>query len=75
MENDPTPTTAPTTTLVGPAGTAPGMGFVQPQARPVDDSTTGWGTGLPLAIAALVILVVFVAILIRAARHRREPRP
>jgi len=75
VENDPTPTTGATTTLVGPEGTVPGLGFVQPQPRPVDDSTTGRGTGLPLAIGALVILVVFVAILVRAARHRRAPRP
>lgn len=75
MDDGPSPTSGPTTTLVGPEGTAPGMGFVQPQPRPLDDSTTGRGTGLPLAIAALVILVVFVAILVRAARHRRTPNP
>jgi hypothetical protein len=67
------PTTSPatSTTLVGPAGTAPGMGFVQPQAKPVDDSTIGRGTGLPLAVGALIILVVFLAVVVRAARQRR----
>ena len=58
------------TTLVGPNGTAPGMGFVQQQQKPLDDSTTGRGTGLPLAIAALVILVVFTTILVKAWRNR-----
>ena len=62
------------TTLVGPEGTAPGMGFVQPQAKPVDDSTIGRGTGLPLALGALIILVVFTAIVVRAARQRRATR-
>jgi hypothetical protein len=74
VENEPAPTTGPTTTLVGPEGTAPGMGFVQPQDRPVDDSTTGRGTGLPLALGALIILVVFLAIVVRAARQRRAGR-
>jgi hypothetical protein len=64
-----TATTVPTT-LVGPNGTAPGMGFVQQQQKPVDDSTTGRGTGLPLALAALVILVVFTTILVKAWRNR-----
>mgnify|MGYP003498402591 CR=1 FL=1 len=68
------PTTAPTTAVIGPEGTAPGMGFVQRQAHPVDDSTTGRGTGLPLAIGALIILVVFLAIVVRAARQRRTGR-
>jgi MYXO-CTERM domain-containing protein len=62
-------TTVPTT-LVGPNGTAPGQSFVQPQAKPVDDSTTGRGTGLPLALGALLLLVVFLAVLLRARRRR-----
>ena len=62
--------TTTVTTLVGPSGTAPGMGFVEQQQQPVDDSTTGRGTGLPLAIGALIILVVFVTILIKARRAR-----
>jgi hypothetical protein len=68
-----TATSAPTT-LVGPNGTAPGMGFVEQQERPRDDSTTGRGTGLPLAVAALVILVVFTTILVKAWRNRGPRR-
>ena len=66
-----TETTPVPTTLVGPNGTAPGMGFVQQQQKPVDDSSIGRGTGLPLAIGALIILVVFVTILVKARRARR----
>lgn len=62
--------TGTSTTLVGPNGTAPGMGFIQQQEKPLDDSTTGRGTGLPLALAALVILVVFTTILVKAWRNR-----
>jgi len=65
-----TETTIPTT-LVGPNGTAPGMGFVQTQQKPVDDSTLGRGTGMPLAIGALIVLAVFVTILLKARRDRR----
>jgi hypothetical protein len=62
--------TTTVTTLVGPSGTAPGMGFVEQQQKPVDDSTIGRGTGLPLAIGALIILVVFVTVLWKARRDR-----
>jgi hypothetical protein len=68
---DPDAPATTSTTLIGPDGTAPGMGFVQPQAKPVDDSTIGRGTGLPLALGALIILVVFTAVVVRAARQRR----
>lgn len=67
-------TTTVPVTLVGPNGTAPGMGFVEQQPKPRDDSTTGRGTGLPLAVAALVILVVFTAILVKAWRNRGPRR-
>jgi hypothetical protein len=49
------------------------MGFVQQQQKPVDDSSIGRGAGLPLAIGALIILVVFVTILLKARRARRPP--
>lgn len=65
--------TTTVTTLVGPNGTAPGMSFVQPQQKAVDDSTIGRGAGLPLAIGALIILVVFVTVLVKARRARRQP--
>ncbi len=64
-------TVAPTT-LVGPNGTAPNMGFVQPAPKPVDDSSPGRAAGLPLAIGALVVLVVFLVIVLRAVRARRQ---
>jgi len=65
--------TTTVTTLVGPNGTAPGMGFVQQQQKPVDDSAIGRGAGLPLAIGALVVLVVFTFVLLKARRARRVP--
>jgi hypothetical protein len=66
--------TSTVTTLVGPNGTAPGMGFVQQQQKPVDDSAIGRGAGLPLAIGALIILVVFTYVLLKA-RRARTARP
>ena len=66
METD----TTTVTTLVGPNGTAPGMGFVEQQQKPVDDSSIGRGAGLPLAIGALIILVVFTFVLLKARRAR-----
>ncbi len=65
-------TTASSTTLVGPNGTAPGMGFVEQQPRPLDDATTGRGTGLPLALGGLVLIVVLLAVVVRARRDRRR---
>jgi hypothetical protein len=66
--------TTPVTTLVGPNGTAPGMGFVQQQQKPVDDSSIGRGAGLPLAIGALILLVVFTFVLLKARRDRGSRR-
>jgi hypothetical protein len=66
--------TTTVTTLVGPNGTAPGMGFVEQQQKPVDDSSIGRGAGLPLAIGALIILVVFTFVLLKARRARRAPQ-
>jgi hypothetical protein len=62
--------TTTVTTLVGPNGTAPGMGFVEQQQKPVDDSSIGRGAGLPLAIGALILLVVFTYVLLKARRAR-----
>ena len=70
METDATSTPTTPTTLVGPNGTAPGLSFVEQQAKPVDDSSIGRGAGLPLALAAVVILAVFVTILLRSRRAR-----
>ena len=62
--------TTTVTTLIGPNGTAPGMSFVEQQQKPVDDSSIGRGAGLPLAIGALIILVVFTTMLLKARRAR-----
>ena len=66
-----TTTTAPVSTLVGPNGTAPGMNFVEQMELPRDDSSAGRATGAPLAVGALILLVVFVTILVRARRARK----
>jgi hypothetical protein len=66
-----TTTTGPVSTLVGPNGTAPGMNFVEQMELPRDDSSPGRATGAPLALAAILMLTIFVTILIRARRARR----
>ena len=63
------------TTLLGPNGTAPGISFVEQQQQPVLDSTAGRAAGAPLAIAALLFLVVFTTVLLRAARAKRRRTP
>ena len=59
-------------TLIGPNGTAPGMSFIEQQERPVVDAQTGRAAGAPLAIAALLLLVIFATVLLRAARTKRR---
>jgi hypothetical protein len=68
--------TAPSTTstLIGPNGTAPGMNFVEQQSKPLNDSSDGRSAGLPLAIAALVLLVVFTTVFLKG-RRARKARP
>jgi hypothetical protein len=60
------------TTLIGPNGTAPGMTFVEQQQQPVLDAQTGRAAGAPLAVAAVILLVIFTMIVIRAARSKRR---
>ena len=60
------------TTLIGPNGTAPGMNFIEQQEQPVIDAQTGRAAGAPLAVAALLLLVIFTTILVRAARAKRR---
>lgn len=73
---DPTPTTVPstTTTLFGPNGTAPGISFVEQQSKPLNDSSDGRSAGLPLAVAALILLVVFTVVFLRSRRARASRR-
>jgi len=66
-----TPEGSPTT-LIGPNGTAPGMSFIEQQEQPLLDAQTGRAAGAPLAIAAVLLLVIFTVILLRAARARRH---
>lgn len=70
VEGAPAPLTS--TTLIGPNGTAPGMNFVEQQQQPVLDAQTGRAAGAPLAVAALILLVVFTSVFVRAARARRR---
>ena len=66
-----TTTTAPVSTLVGPNGTAPGMNFVEQMQVPRDDSSAGRAAGAPLALAAILMLAIFLTVLVRARRARR----
>ena len=65
--------TTTVTTLIGPNGTAPGLSFVEQQQKPVDDSSIGRGAGAPLAVGALILLVVFTFVLLKARRARSGP--
>ena len=67
----PTEPAVTSSTLIGPNGTAPGMSFIEQQERPVIDAQTGRAAGAPLAIAALLLLVIFTTVLLRAARAKR----
>lgn len=66
--------TSPTTagTLVGPNGTAPGMNFIEQQAKPLNDSSNGKAAGLPLFVAGVILLVVFVFVFVRAWRNKKR---
>ena len=46
---------------------------IAPLPEPEYDSDPGWTTGLPLAMAGLILLVVFTSIVVRARRNRRRP--
>jgi hypothetical protein len=59
-----------TTTLIGPSGTAPGMNFVTPADRPVDDSSAGRVHTLPLLLAALFVVVLLTVVVVRSRRAR-----
>ena len=65
-------TTVPPTTLIGPTGTAPGLNFVQPAERPVDDSSNTTTFGWPMGVAMIFLLAVVVVIGLRARRMGRS---
>jgi len=48
------------------------MSFIEQQEQPIIDAQTGRAAGAPLAIAALLLLVIFTTILLRAARAKRR---
>lgn len=62
---------APTTTVAGPSGVAPGVTFVVPQSRTNRDSADERAAGLPLLLAGVVLMVIFVVIFVRARARRR----
>lgn len=66
-----TTTSAP---AIGPTGTAPGLNFIQPAEPAIDDSSNATTFSWPLGFAAVILLVLFTSVLIRA-RRARGPRP
>ena len=68
-------TTTPTT-LIGPNGTVPGLGFVEQQVRPRQDASGERAAGLPLLVGGTVMMVVVLVVFVRALRARqRADRP
>ncbi len=69
------PTTIPSTTpstLIGPNGTAPGLGFIEQQVRPLQDASSERTAGVPLLLAGVVLLVVFTAVFVRSWRSKQR---
>lgn len=66
------PAGATTSTLIGPNGTAPGLNFIEQQAQPLNDSRDERQAGLPLLFAAVILLVVFTTIFLRAWRRKQR---
>lgn len=63
---------ATTSTLIGPNGTTPGMGFIEQQVKPFQDSTGERAAGAPLLVAGVVLLVVFSIVFLRAWRSKKR---
>jgi len=66
------PTGVTSSTLIGPNGTAPGLNFIEQQSKPLSDSSDERAAGLPLLFAAIVLLVVFTTVLVRAWRRKQR---
>lgn len=64
---------APSSTAIGPNGTAPGLQFIVPAELPQDDSSNTTTFSWPLGFAMIVLLAIFVSVLVRAQRARRRP--
>lgn len=60
------------TTLIGPNGTAPGMTFIEQQAKPLRDSSNERAAGLPLLFAGVVMLAIFTTMFLRAWRRKQR---
>lgn len=67
-------TSVPPSTLIGPTGTAPGLNFIAPAERPIDDSSNTTTFSWPLGFAMLFLLAVVVVVLVRALRGARAGR-
>ncbi|MBU3702370.1 MAG: hypothetical protein FGM58_10040 [Acidimicrobiia bacterium] len=65
------PTTT-TSTLIGPNGTVPGLGFIEQQVRPRQDASGERAAGVPLLLGGVVMMAVVVTVFHRAWRVRRR---
>lgn len=72
MDQTTAPADATTSTLIGPNGTAPGLGFIEQQVKPRQDATGERAAGLPLLVAGVVLLVVFTTVFVRAWRSKQR---
>lgn len=66
---DPSTTTS---TLIGPSGTVPGLGFVEQQVRPRQDASGERAAGVPLLVGGVVMMAVVLAVFYRAWRARQR---
>lgn len=66
---DPTTTSS---TLIGPNGTVPGLGFIEQQVRPRQDASGERAAGVPLLLGGVVMMAVVVAVFYRAWRARQR---
>jgi hypothetical protein len=66
---DPTTTTS---TLIGPNGTVPGLGFIEQQVRPRQDASGERAAGVPLLVGGVVMMAVVLAVFYRAWRVRQR---
>jgi len=48
------------------------MNFIEQQAKPLNDSSNGKAAGLPLFVAGVILLVVFVFVFVRAWRNKKR---
>jgi hypothetical protein len=51
------------------------MNFIEQQQKPMNDSSNERAAGLPLLFAAIVLLVVFTTVFVRAWRRKQRSTP